>query len=186
MRYHCVSTGKHCSRIMAELRLPGAIGFAKQEIEDNATKDCGRHRRASKQASPAAHDKIAVRALSGRHGVCETAREGAFEGSLSTALTSINARDENNSSSIWSTIEIRDPLPSRPTTGMVSPPPRQPQWTPKPGINVNPCVPAEAQKNTRFMSSQVEEDPRRPSRKKRRPGSPRARLPSTQPVRVVS
>ena len=113
-------------------------------------------------------------------------RQAAFEGSLSTALTSISARDENNSSSIWNTINIRDPLPSTPTTGMVSPRPRQPQWTPKPGFNFNPCVPAEAQKNTRFMSIQVEEDPRRPSRKNRRPGSPRARLPSMQPVRVVS
>lgn len=81
-----ISTGKHCSRIMAELRLPGAIGFAEQETQDNATKDCGRHRRASKQASPAAHDKISVRALSGRHGVCETAGEGPSKDFLAQLL----------------------------------------------------------------------------------------------------
>ena len=42
--------------------------------------------RASKQASPAAHDKISVRALSGRHGVCETAREGPSKDSSAQLL----------------------------------------------------------------------------------------------------
>jgi hypothetical protein len=86
----------------------------KQETQDNATKDL--RRATTGKHAQRAHDKTAVRALSARHEL------------VSDSYVN-HARDENNSNNSLDVINVRDPLPSKPTTGMVSPPPRQPQWT---------------------------------------------------------
>jgi hypothetical protein len=65
--------------------------------------------------SPLAHDKPGIRALSERHGL-----------SL-RAASYVNPRDEHNMG--MDMINVRDPLSPNATTGGLTAPPRQPQWT---------------------------------------------------------